>query len=183
MKEQYGIYKILNLINNKVYIGSTLHSLRKRWSHHKSALSNQTHRNPYLQKAWNKHGKSAFEFSIIEECDKNYSQKLLREKEDYWMKFYDSQNPLKGYNLMTSAFPTHSESSKLKTSEAMKGNKNPMYGKKHSEETKRKMAAAQKGSRQYFSGTKASAETKQKLKEAQIKRRLREKQLILFFDI
>ena len=39
----------------------------------------------------------------------------------------------------------HSEESKKKMSEALKGENNPLYGKHHSEETKRKMSEAKKG--------------------------------------
>jgi predicted GIY-YIG superfamily endonuclease len=30
------IYKITNLVNNKIYIGETIRSLNKRWNEHKS---------------------------------------------------------------------------------------------------------------------------------------------------
>ena len=38
-----------------------------------------------------------FNFIILEECSSN----LLDEKEKYWIEFYDTTNPEKGYNLTT----------------------------------------------------------------------------------
>ena len=39
-----GIYKILNLSNNKIYIGSST-NLRARFQHHKSRLNNKHWKN------------------------------------------------------------------------------------------------------------------------------------------
>ena len=51
-------------------------------------------------------------------------------------------------------------------SEAMKGEKNPMYSKKHSEEAKKKISEAHKGEKNSFYGRHHSEETRKKLKEA-----------------
>lgn len=72
---KYCIYKITNLINNKVYIGSTK-SYNRRISYHKSDLNNNKHINNHLQAAWNKYGKDNFLFEIVEEV-KN-SEELLK---------------------------------------------------------------------------------------------------------
>ena len=53
----------------------------------------------------------------------------------------------------------HSEKWRRKKSEAMKGEKHPLYGKHHSEETRKKMAEAHKGKH-------LSEETKKKISEA-----------------
>ena len=42
MKNKGGIYKIKNIINGKVYIGSAIYFI-KRWSVHKSELKNNKH--------------------------------------------------------------------------------------------------------------------------------------------
>jgi group I intron endonuclease len=60
-----GIYKIINKINNKIYIGSAL-SINIRWQHHISELKYNRHPNRYLQRAWNKYGSENFKFEIIE---------------------------------------------------------------------------------------------------------------------
>lgn len=62
------IYRIRNIVNSKVYIGST-NNIMKRFNTHICNLRNKTHHNKHLQNAWNKYGESNFEFEIIEECD------------------------------------------------------------------------------------------------------------------
>lgn len=64
-----GLYKIINLINGKFYIGSAVH-FRKRWELHRSNLKNNKHDNRHLQNAWNLHGDEAFKFEILKFCDK-----------------------------------------------------------------------------------------------------------------
>lgn len=92
----YYIYKILNNINNKFYIGST-NNYKRRWYQHKYKLKNNKHCNIYLQHAWNKYGKDNFEFIILEDGltdDKN----IQFEREQY---FLDTLNPFhpNGYNI------------------------------------------------------------------------------------
>lgn len=64
-----GVYAIVNLLNNKKYIGSST-NLRKRYRQHYNALSKNKHVNIHLQNAFNKYGEDKFEFWILETCDK-----------------------------------------------------------------------------------------------------------------
>lgn len=128
-----GIYSITNSIDNKSYIGYSV-NIEKRWNHHISSLNNNKHDNSYLQNSWNKHRKENFIFKIIEKCPKS---KLI-EKEKYYIKKLKTKRPL-GYNLNDGGkgnlgWEVTEETSKRK-SEAVKGEKNPMYGKKHSKKT------------------------------------------------
>jgi len=59
-----GIYYIKNIINNKVYIGSTRSTFYRRISHHISSLKSNTHFNYKLQKDYNKYGIKAFIFRV-----------------------------------------------------------------------------------------------------------------------
>ena len=59
----WGIYKILNTVNGKFYIGST-NNLRKRLYEHYRALNLGIHTNKHLQAAWIKYGKEGFKFQI-----------------------------------------------------------------------------------------------------------------------
>lgn len=63
-----GIYKITNVINSKIYIGSTCCTggLKRRWVVHKSALNHNRHANRHLQLAWNKYGQENFVFEPLE---------------------------------------------------------------------------------------------------------------------
>lgn len=90
-----GIYEIKNIINGKMYIGSSVH-IYSRVSQHKSNLRNNKHTNSHLQDSWNKHGGSNFIFRTIELIS-NPTKQILEEREDYWIEYYDSIN--KGYNM------------------------------------------------------------------------------------
>lgn len=63
LRRQSGIYQILCKPTGKVYIGSAVW-IAKRKRHHREALLAGKHHSQYLQKAWDKYGPEAFEFSI-----------------------------------------------------------------------------------------------------------------------
>jgi group I intron endonuclease len=91
--DRTGIYLIKNIINNKVYIGSTGKSFKQRYTQHKSKLTKGKHGTPHLQNAWDKHGSENFEFSIVEICDEDI---IIKETE--YISKYDACNRDKGYN-------------------------------------------------------------------------------------
>lgn len=88
-----GIYKIENLVNNKVYIGQAI-NIENRWKGHKKELHNNNHANKHLQNAWNKYGEENFKFEVIEECNENE----LNEKEIYWITEFGGLNSNTIYN-------------------------------------------------------------------------------------
>ncbi len=65
-----GIYKIINLVNNKSYIGSAVNLKRRQQEHFQRLLTN-THHNQHLQRAYDKYGKDQFKFEILLECPIN----------------------------------------------------------------------------------------------------------------
>lgn len=79
MEKIIGIYKILNKINNKFYIGSSI-NIRKRIKEHERCLKFGIHSNKHLQSAWDKYGSNNFEFIIIEKY-KNITNRELRNRE------------------------------------------------------------------------------------------------------
>ena len=89
-----GIYKIENVLNNKVYIGLSV-DIKKRWSTHKRKLYANKHSNKHLQSAWNKYGGTAFTFEVIELCE----DQLLSNKEIYWADYYRSTLNKTLYNI------------------------------------------------------------------------------------
>lgn len=87
------IYKITNQLNNKVYIGQTCRDLQTRWREHKSRAD--CGYNTHLYNAILKYGQENFKIEEIEQVETSQ----LDEQEIYWIAFYDSNNPQKGYNL------------------------------------------------------------------------------------
>ena len=86
------IYKIQNLINNKIYIGQTSKSLEKRFQQHRNNYNKPYFSQLALYKAFNKYGIINFSFEEIEEVPNT----LLDEREKYWIEYYNSYN--NGYN-------------------------------------------------------------------------------------
>ena len=85
------IYKIINDINNNVYIGETIRPLEKRWQQHKQKANDSTICG-HLQLAMRKYGIEHFQISIIETCP---NEKRF-EREKYWIEQYNSYYD--GYN-------------------------------------------------------------------------------------
>ena len=65
-----GVYMIRNTINDKLYIGKSV-NVKKRFQEHRHELRLGRHHNVYLQNAWDKYGEGAFEFLLLEECDRD----------------------------------------------------------------------------------------------------------------
>jgi group I intron endonuclease len=106
--EQYWIYKIINIVDNKVYIGSSLNVKQRKLNHFRN-LKSETHHSLHLQRAYNKHGRGNFLFDIIEVGDYNFSYLELLLKEDKWVLYYDSLDPNKGYNKVLPSSQTFLE--------------------------------------------------------------------------
>lgn len=139
-KDFYGVYRIVNNINFKIYIGSSIH-VNKRLYEHRSSLRGNCHRNAHLQRAWNKYGEENFSFEILEIIDDNVD--ILRKREQYWMDYYKSYDLNIGYNISHSAIGNSgheiSEETKEKIRNKTIGELNHFYGKHHSEKTKEQM--------------------------------------------
>lgn len=86
------IYKITNIVNDKIYIGQSIRSIEKRFQRHiNDAINNilDTH----LARAIRKYGKENFTLELIDTAN---NQDELNQKEQYWIRYYDSVN--NGYN-------------------------------------------------------------------------------------
>jgi group I intron endonuclease len=64
-----GVYQIVNIVNNKHYIGSAV-NIQRRWKNHKQLLRLKRHPNIHLQNAWYKYGEGAFTFEVVLFCNK-----------------------------------------------------------------------------------------------------------------
>ena len=82
-----GVYKITRLKTNEIYIGQTT-SVDKRWQEHvKSALGVGTLASSQLHRAMAADGCENFTFELLEIVPKD----KLRERESYYIDFYDSK--------------------------------------------------------------------------------------------
>lgn len=148
-----GVYEIVNTVNGKRYIGSSV-EIYRRFRYHKNLLRNGLHTNIHLQRAWNLDGESAFAFNLLLLCDKN-------------MTLFYEQICIDGlrceYNISKSTTATMLG---ISPSEATRQKLRMVHlGKPKSEEARRKMSEA---------GKNRSEEHRRKLSEWQKGRTLSE---------
>lgn len=146
------IYKIINSVNDKVYIGSTTRKyLSSRMSNHRADAKRCANFGK-LYRAMNKIGSDKFSIELIEDysCE---SKAELEAREYSIMKKY-KKNSTELYN--STSGDGHSEETKEKMRKSHKG-------KKASDETKEKL-------RKINTGKKISDETKARMSQAQKKR-------------
>lgn len=141
------IYKITNLVNNKIYIGQTTSTLEKRWKEH-------CKRGFLLTKAIKKYGEENFIYEALCNCN---SIEELNLKEVEFISLEKSISP-NGYNLNSGGL-NHKmhQSTKNKVSKIHRGKKLSIgtikklqelnFGKKLSQETKDKIRSKHIGAR------------------------------------
>lgn len=91
------IYFILNLVNEKIYIGQTRSTIKRRYSGNVF----RTPANPHLKAAYHHYGENAFIWGPLRYC---MNQEDLDYWERYYIQHYDSMNPKKGYNMEVGGF-------------------------------------------------------------------------------
>ena len=118
-----GIYKLM--INGKKYVGCTTNFVQ-RFKEHRQQLNRNTHINPHLQYAYNKHNQ--LDFEILEECIE-----WIYKKEMMWI---EKENSYKnGYNMTEGG----------ECPNIGFGPKHHFYGKHLSAEHRKKIGDAQRG--------------------------------------
>jgi len=90
-----GIYQIRNIIDDKIYIGSSI-DIQRRWNDHINILKKGKHHSIRLQNAWNMYGENNFRFEVIETILLN---EFLEEREQYWIDKTKSYCDNFGYNI------------------------------------------------------------------------------------
>lgn len=177
------IYKIINLINGKFYVGSTTNQ-KVRFRQHRKLLRGNRHHCKHLQAAWNKYGEDKFSFAVVEEIP---SSEALWEAEDRWLNLhvgtdgcYNSGRaavaPWRG--VYGAAHPNFGKaitseqktaiSSTLKAFYAEDYANHPRVGVPHTAETKAKISAAKLANpTKPWLGQERSDETKQKIGDTQ----------------
>lgn len=147
-----GIYCIRNVVNNKVYIGSSK-NIRKRIQLHLQTLQKGTHHSYLLQRSWDKHGSDNFTVEVILTV---LDITKMIEHEQYFLDLFQSYVSKNGYNLeivanssigikrsqefrekisLSNKRRVCSEDTRAKHRELMLGENNSFFGKKHSEKT------------------------------------------------
>lgn len=182
-----GVYKIVNWLDGKVYIGSAGKSLRTRLKQHRNALRANRHQNRHLQNAWNRDGEESFVFSVIERCEPG---KCI-EREQAWIDDCLASGVELYNHYLNAASPLgskHTEETKAHLSEVRKrlwqdpefkakmasrdlepwseesrqSFREKMCGRKHSEEEKAKRVASM---RRFYQTEEGKAERKRKGQE------------------
>lgn len=82
-----GIYKLVNKVNNKTYIGKSK-NLKDIWESYNGLLENEKVK---LTEEMRKYGSKNFEFSVLEECEES----KLEERKIYYINFYKNNEELK----------------------------------------------------------------------------------------
>ena len=182
MKGQF-IYKIVNTVNGKFYVGSTTNT-RERFRTHRKRLRAGRHHCPHLQAAWNKYGEKSFVFVVIETVADNQS---LQDAEDKWLIEHVGKEHCYNAGLRSGApwrgaygkkHPHFgrlmAEGQKDKISATLKAfyaediTNHPRFGKRHTEETKERIRQKKLANpTRAWLGKERSEETKTKISAAQ----------------
>mgnify|MGYP002413736105 CR=1 FL=1 len=117
-KGKSGIYVIINLLNDKKYIGKAKCLYRRIKDHITRLNTKDENENCHLINSWHKYGKNNFKYEVLEYCD----LEVISEKELFWIETLDTLNREKGYNLRldSSTGMIASEETKKKYSMAQK---------------------------------------------------------------
>ena len=117
---KYTIYMHKNKLNNKVYIGQTMQNPpSKRWKNGK-AYKTCT----YFYHAIQEYGWDNFEHIILVSDEMTSEQ--ADDLENYYINFYESRNPDKGYNINAGGYQSISPLAEEKAVEWMKAH--PEFG-------------------------------------------------------
>ncbi len=127
-----GIYKIINKINGKYYVGSTNYFWNRR-RQHQMMLTENRHTNPHLQSSWNKYGEENFIFQVIEKVPIN---KLILVEQKYLDIAKTEQNKCYNQNFLAGR--------QVFTPEIRKKISDKLKGKVVSEETRKRISIATK---------------------------------------
>jgi group I intron endonuclease len=137
------IYKIINQVNGKFYVGKTMKSLSTRFYNHCYDAINRNSTS-YFHRAIRKYGKENFIIEEIEECENNLSNRemfWISELKPHYNQTLGGDGGMLGFK--------HSEETKNLLSEKRKGKflgkENPFYNQTHTEEQKEKWSKMRKG--------------------------------------
>lgn len=129
------VYKIVNLTNNKIYVGSAI-KFKFRWNKHLSELNQNRHHSPHLQYAWNLYGETNFIVEILEVIE-NATKEILLKREQFYL---DTLKPEYNTSKIAGSVLGIKRSAKTKDKLSAASKRRPPI----SEETRLKMSASAK---------------------------------------
>jgi len=130
------IYKVTNLINNKIYIGK----IKKDYPEYFGS-------GVIIKNSIKKYGIENFKKEIIDTAS---SVEELNEKEKYWIKYFNSTDLIIGYNIGKGGdggdlFTNNPNKEEIRIKYSKPAEKNGMFGRSHTEESKKKISKNRKG--------------------------------------
>ncbi len=162
---KFCVYKIINLINGKVYIGKTS-DINNRWKKHiKIAKNREKKAYQYLHKSINKYGVENF---IIEELENNITEQEAFDREKFWIIFFNSRDPNVGMNLTDGGEGVSGLKWNEDSRDKIRGSNNHNFGKHLTEDVKDKLSKSLSGERNGFFGKKHSEEVISFLKNRRV---------------
>lgn len=127
MKE-YSIYKLTSP-TGKIYIGSTSRKPEYRWNKGKGYAGNNE-----LSSDIQKYGWEEFQKDVIE---KTFDREEAEQREAFWIAFYKSTNPIRGYNIRPGgAHSPTPDRTRIKMSISQRGKERDETYRRHISESK-----------------------------------------------
>lgn len=159
------VYMVLNVKNNKMYIGSTV-NYEKRYRSHINGLRGLYHDNKKMEKEFHEFGEESFKFRVLCVTKSKEERFGIEESIIQTLKTYEH-----GYNLTMDGRGKYilSDETREKMRNNTLGESNPFYGKKHTEETRKILsqhASKRTGEKNSFYGRTHSKETLEKISDS-----------------
>lgn len=170
------IYKIINLINKKIYIGKTI---SYKIDYFGSGI--------LIKKSIKKYGLQNFKKEIIDNAS---SINELNEKEKYWINYFNSTDLNIGYNIGKGGnggdlFTNHPNKEDIRKKYSKISEKNGMFGKYHKKESIDKISKNKKGQNKgkptWNKGLKKEDYTKEQYKKMYLDRNCPNKGVLYIF--
>ena len=170
------IYKVTNLVNNKIYIGK----IKKDYPEYFGS-------GVLINHSIKKYGIENFKKEIIDSAS---SVEELNEKEKYWIQYFNSNNLTIGYNIGKGGeggdvFTNNPNKEEIRLKCSKPAEKNGMFGRNHTEESKKKISKHKKGQREgittWNKGLKKENYTFEQYKKMYIERKRKNPGVLFIF--